>query len=233
MAKDTYYFQHDYEPTSDPKIQALLNSFGGLGYGLWWRIIEMLHSEELHKLQHKKFIYLAIAGQMSTSVEQVEQFINFCINDVELFETDGAFFWSDRVNRNIEKRTDISTKRSFAGKESARQRNISSTSVQQVLTDVQQNPTKERKGNKRKGKEIESTIPSFFDFYEYAKTLDGFHEQLEKPIKRKYDSWVANDWKDGKDNKITNWKSKLINTMPYIVTANPPTRSTFKYPFPR
>ena len=144
--KETYYFQHDYEPTADPKIQALLHKYGGLGYGLWWRIIEMLHSDELHKIQHKNFIYLAIAGQMSTSVEVVQDFINFCVNDVELLFSDSEYFWSERVNRNIDKRNDISSKRSFAGKKSAELRNISLTNAEQVLTSVQQNATKKRKG---------------------------------------------------------------------------------------
>lgn len=216
--KETYYFQHDYEPTADPKIQALLHKYGGLGYGLWWRIIEMLHSDELHKIQHKNFIYLAIAGQMSTSVEVVQDFINFCVNDVELLFSDSEYFWSERVNRNIDKRNDISSKRSFAGKKSAELRNISSTNAEQVLTSVQQNPTK-----KRKGKEIkEKSIPSFNDFFDYAKTLDGFHDKLEKPIKNKYDSWVAANWVDGNGNEILVWKSKLISTMPYIVKDNPP-----------
>jgi hypothetical protein len=99
------------------------------------------------------------------------------------------------------------------------------------LTESKPNENPIRKEEEKKKKRKESVIPTFFDFYEYAKTLDGFHEQLEKPIKRKYDSWMANDWKDGNNNKITNWKSKLINTMPYIVKENPV--STFKYPFPR
>ena len=228
--KDTFYFQHDYEPTADPKIQALLHKFGGLGYGLWWRTIEMLHSDEQHKIEHKKYIYLAIAGQMSTSVEVIEEFLFFCIKEVELLNSDGKYFWSDRVNRNIQKRNDISTKRSFAGKKSAELRNISSTNAEQVLTDVQQNPTKKRKVKEIKEKE-NNTIPSFIEFFDYVKNLDENHSKLEKPIKQKYDSWVANDWHDGNDNKITNWKLKIVNTLPYIIKDNP--ISKFKVNFPR
>lgn len=228
--KDTFYFQHDYEPTADPKIQALLHKFGGLGYGLWWRTIEMLHSDEQHKIEHKKYIYLAIAGQMSTSVEVIEEFLFFCIKEVELLNSDGKYFWSDRVNRNIQKRNDISTKRSFAGKKSAELRNISSTNAEQVLTDVQQNLTKKRKVKEIKEKE-NNTIPSFIEFFDYVKNLDENHLKLEKPIKQKYDSWVANDWHDGNDNKITNWKLKIVNTLPYIIKDNP--ISKFKVNFPR
>ena len=151
--KDTYYFSHDYNPTSDPKIQALIGEYGAVGYGIFWRIVEMLHEDELHKLQCKKYIYLALAKQMLTSVEQVESIIKNCIDTYELFKTDGDFFWSERVMRNINKRTELSNKRSKAGKMSAEMRK-NSTSVEQVSTSVQQNPTKERKVKENKVNEI-------------------------------------------------------------------------------
>jgi len=93
---------------------------------------------------------------------------------------------------------------------------------QQVDTN---NNDKNNKNDKNK-----NTIPSFFEFLDYAKTLDKYHSNLEQPLKTKYDSWVANDWHDGKNNKIKNWKSKLISTFPYILKDNP--ISTFKINFP-
>lgn len=150
--KDTYYFQHDYNPTSDPKVQALIGEYGAIGYGIYWRIVEMLHEDELHKLQCKKFIYIALAKQMLTSVEQVESIIKNCIDIYELFKSDNDFFWSERVMRNINKRTEISNKRSKAGKISAESRK-NATSVEHKSTCVEQNPTKERKVKEIKVKE--------------------------------------------------------------------------------
>lgn len=150
--KDTYYFQHDYNPTSDPKVQALIGEYGAIGYGIYWRIVEMLHEDELHKLQCKKFIYIALAKQMLTSVEQVESIIKNCIDIYELFKSDDDFFWSERVMRNISKRTEISNKRSKAGKISAELRK-KTTSVEHKSTCVEQNPTKERKVKEIKVKE--------------------------------------------------------------------------------
>jgi len=57
--KESYYFSHDYEPTSDPKIAALLGEFGAVGYGIFWRIVEMLHSSKDHQIPKKKYIYSA------------------------------------------------------------------------------------------------------------------------------------------------------------------------------
>ena len=35
-------------------------------------------------------------------------------------------------------------------------------------------------------------------------------------VQAKYDTWVSNGWKDGYDNNILNWKTKLKNTLPHI-----------------
>ena len=146
--KEAYYFSHDYNPSSDPKIQALIGEYGAVGYGIFWRIVEMLHEDELHKLPCKQYIYLALAKQLLTSVEQVSSIVDYCINVCELFQSDNTFFWSERVIRNISKRTEISNKRSKAGKISAESRK-KTTSVEHVSTSVEQNST-----NGNKGKEI-------------------------------------------------------------------------------
>ena len=43
MKKDTLYFPHDYNAASDEKIEELLFKLGNEGYGIYWRIIEMLY----------------------------------------------------------------------------------------------------------------------------------------------------------------------------------------------
>jgi hypothetical protein len=179
--KDAFYFSHDYEPTNDPKIQAMMADYGGLGYGMFWRIIEMLHSDSAHQLPFKKYLYAAIAKQLSAngnncstkmnkikqpdiSAEQVEIFIQDCIRDYELFSSDEDFFWSERVWRNIEAREDISAKRSLSGKKSAEARRLKALAQQnpaiaeQVLTSVEQNPTKERKVKEKKVKENTESV---------------------------------------------------------------------------
>ncbi len=154
------YFSHDYYATLDPKIIALLGDYGAVGYGIYWRIVEMLHAEESHILPLKDYIYKAIAQQMVTSVEQVSTIINDCINVYELFIEEDNNFYSKRVLENIEKMEETKEKRSKAGKISAEKRknatNVeqSLTSVQQNLTSVQQNSTQSNKIKEKKRKEI-------------------------------------------------------------------------------
>lgn len=122
MANGSQYFPHDYATTNDPKIQALIGEHGAAGYGIYWRIVEMLHSNEDHILPLKKYIYLAIAKQMLTDAKQIEAILNDCINEYELIVSDGNNFWIERVLRNIETRQNISVKRSEAGKLGAEKR---------------------------------------------------------------------------------------------------------------
>jgi hypothetical protein len=57
-------------------------------------------------------------------------------------------------------------------------------------------------------------IPEYSEFLSYAiKQVPNINKQ---DLKLKYDSWIVNEWKDGKDKPIKNWKSKLNNTLPYI-----------------
>ena len=80
-------------------------------------------------------------------------------------------------------------------------------------TTVPVNPqsiVKDSKVNKSKV----NVIPLFDEFLSYA--LETEPLICEVSLKRKYDSWVVNDWKDGNDKKITNRKTKLLNTLQYI-----------------
>jgi hypothetical protein len=130
----------------------MVGEYGAVGYGLYWRIVEMLHNEESHKLPLKTYLYTAISKQMSTSVEQVQTFVQQCITDYELMLSDDSHFWIERVFKNIEKREELSEKRSLAGKISAERRKKS--------TSVEQKSTNDNKGKEIKGKESINNTPN-------------------------------------------------------------------------
>lgn len=95
---------------------------------------------------------------------------------------------------------------------------ISIVNYKEYQTDDKPNrkPSSKANGNKQECKELkeEIYIPEYSEFLAYALTqspnIDKEHLRL------KYNSWVVNDWKDGNDKKIVNWKSKLNNTLPHI-----------------
>lgn len=178
--KEKFYFPHDYEASNDPKLMALLSLHGGIGYGVYWRVVEMLHSEENHKLPLKEYLYIALAEQMKISSEQVQIIIQTCIEKCELYEGDENFFWCQRVDRNILTRSNISKKRSDAGKKSAENKRVT-TSVQQVSTSVEQNSTNVNKGKESKVKEKKvkekKDISREIEFHDtYKKLVQKYHD---------------------------------------------------------
>ena len=189
------YFSHDYNASLDPKIIALIGDYGAVGYGIYWRVVEMLHSENEHKLPLKEYIYKALAKQMVTSVEQISTIINDCINVYELFIEEDNNFYSKRVLENIEKMEETKEKRSKAGKISAERRK-NATNVEQSLTSVQQNLTQSNKekeikenNNKEEIKKEEKKKFSFdfsnFDenFIEHVNLWLEYKKERKEPYK--------------------------------------------------
>lgn len=223
MAKDTFYFQHDYEPLSDPKLLALVGEFGAAGYGIFWRIVEMLHSDESHRLGHEKYIYSAIAKQMSTPVEQVEEVINYAIVVCKLFVSDGESYWSERVYRNVEKREEIADKKRKAGLASAQARAEmvkKATHVEHLLTPVEQNPTEGNKEKERKEKEIKENKNE--GEKKQSETAKRFQPPTEDEVslfcsEKGYDVdpekfvafYASKGWMIG-NNKMKDWRSAVV-----------------------
>ena len=77
------------------------------------------------------------------------------------------------------------------------------TSNQQVTTN--KNINKENK---------EIYIPEFSEFLQFA--IEQVTNINKDEVKLKYESWKVNEWKDGNNKQIKNWKTKLLNTLPYI-----------------
>lgn len=86
------------------------------------------------------------------------------------------------------------------------------------LTNKQQTTNNQLTTNKNdKNKKNEKNIPEIEDFVAYA--LEHFPKVDEDEVRLKYKSWLVNDWCTNKDNKqrpIKNWKSTLLNTLPYM-----------------
>jgi hypothetical protein len=67
--------------------------------------------------------------------------------------------------------------------------------------------------NKQETKE-QIYIPEFSEFLQFA--IEQVTNINKDEVKLKYESWKVNEWKDGNNKQIKNWKTKLLNTLPYI-----------------
>ncbi len=120
--KDAYYFSHDTNAKSDPKIMAMRNVYKGEGYGWYWIIVETLAEQSGYKLQQKEWVYNALAMAMQCDVNTAKEFIHRCVDEFELFESDGDYFWSNSLIRRMEKKEEKRRKRAEAGKKGAEAR---------------------------------------------------------------------------------------------------------------
>jgi hypothetical protein len=70
---------------------------------------------------------------------------------------------------------------------------------------------------------ISKKIPSIEEFLFYTSNIKEFKDKFESlkySIQSKYEQWVENDWKDGHDKEIKNWKTKIKNTLPHLKPLN-------------
>jgi hypothetical protein len=75
--------------------------------------------------------------------------------------------------------------------------------------------------NKNDKKENNNTIPSFQEFLAYALEKKPKVSQID--LRLKYESWKESDWstnRNGKLQPISNWKTTLLNTLPYLKEIN-------------
>lgn len=119
------------------------------------------------------------------------------------------------LNEQLEGITETSQLRREAVKKRWDKHKSKNSSDIQTHTNVLQNDTdKSRLEEKREEEKREDTIPDWIEFLVYAKEKEP--SVNESALKNKYDAWVANGWKDGNNNQVKNWKSKILQTMPYI-----------------
>jgi len=130
MAKDTYYFSHDYNSRNDPKMVLLFMKHGVIGIGIYWCIVEMMYEQGGYLMQSE---CERIAFELRTDYDLVSSVIA-----CNLFERDEEKFWSTSVLKRLKTRKDKSIK----AKESADKRWANANALR---TESDANAIKERK----------------------------------------------------------------------------------------
>lgn len=103
MSRDAYYFSHDSNARHDPKVSAMRTVYKAEGYGWYWMLLEMMRDANEYKLDlRSKYAYQAYAMQLQGDVETIKTFIQDCVHEFELFESDGESFWSPSFLRRME-----------------------------------------------------------------------------------------------------------------------------------
>ena len=228
MAKLTNYFSHDVSALSDPKIMIMISLHGMVSYAWWWILIERLAVEEDCKLPYNKFTFagLAVTFQISDNLEFWKQneanassneaneaplkqtdlarfFIDSLIEDCNLLQTDGEYFWSPsllkRRQLREEKYRKISEKRREAGRlgglASGESRGRKKATVKQNEANASSNEANEAKG-KKGNKDI--------IFYSTDE-----HDEVKQNKANASDDIDINDLFEKSDTKLNDTQSKV------------------------
>jgi uncharacterized protein YdaU (DUF1376 family) len=144
------------------------------------------------------------------------------IKDKFIQDADGLWY-NERLDIEKEKRKNYTQSR-FNNKKGINQYKENTGHTTTHMSSHMVNVNEDVNINKEKDKK--EVIPTKEEFINYCKSIynnsDKNFEDYKFSIELKYDSWILNGWKDGKDSKIKNWKSKINNTIPYLTTNNKP-----------
>ena len=206
MAKDTYYFSHDYNARNDEKILELRVKYGAEGYGLFWMLVETMAENENGGAKASLIGGLSLG--YGVPKERLLEFIDYCI-EIELFYKDEGFIFSRRMKKHKEFRQELSKK----GKEGAEKRWKNSPPNSPPIGEGN---AKERKGKEIKGKENiynwESDKNSFFNGGDWIFKFCTDKNITAVDFDRKAKEFISDielreDFKPLKDlrNHFTNW----------------------------
>ncbi len=196
-------FSHEYNARNNPKLQNVLSALGLEGIGLYWCLIEQLY-EQGGKIPINQCNCIAFALHLDYNcIERI-------INDFGLFETDGQYFWSNKVLDTINQQVNLSEKRKSASQKRWQKDTVDANAMQldcncilekerskekeDIYNNInnnislQTNNNKEKKANKKK-KVFTQSEQQFEDFRQhYPGIKRGFQIEFDN-FKKKHPNW--------------------------------------------
>lgn len=105
------WFPHDYNASSDAKVRSLIRRHGATGYGLYWHLVEMMHTE--------KAVHRSVAiDALIIGLNEDEDTVTAVLKTLEMLELvaadDNDVLTIQRVTRNLSERESISERRQKA-----------------------------------------------------------------------------------------------------------------------
>lgn len=143
--KDAFYFRHDANASQDMKLKHArwyyqdlvekiieegkveenkdlvlsLVAWGTIGW--YWYIIECLRSEDEYRLEYSEHAFRSFSEDMKCKRQDIQDFIDHCINDFTykkkgLLTLEDGYFFSDRLNRDMEAKDERKEKARESGR---------------------------------------------------------------------------------------------------------------------
>src|SRR5258708_5631880 len=91
LAKKTYWFRHDQDAFSDPKLIRLRRKYGMQGYGIYFRLLEILRAQTGYTLS------LSQIPDIAYEMHVDETIVMGTVAEFELFVLDQESFYASRL----------------------------------------------------------------------------------------------------------------------------------------
>jgi hypothetical protein len=117
------FFSLDVDSRNDPKIKAMIRLYGKSSYFDYFTLLSIMFDNGGKLPITKKYDLDYYAEELDVHQNELMAFINsLCSENIELFERDDEFVWSNRMLRNIEKIENKKEKKKEIGRDSANKR---------------------------------------------------------------------------------------------------------------
>ena len=177
MAKDTFWFKHDYNARNDEKVLELRSEFGAEGYGVFWMLIETMAENENGGA--KASLIGGLSHGYGVAKDKLCDIIKYCVSVELVYEKDG-FYFSKRLDKHKDERRQFSEN----GIEGAAKR---WGSHKGAIAGVMQRREEEKRKDKKKEDKKESVIVSSIAFDVFWDLYDKKVGDKDK-LKKKWES---------------------------------------------
>lgn len=189
---NSFYFTHDYNAANDSKILFLRQQLGMEGYGIFWFIVEQL-------AQSGGFLPIKITPVLAMQMQVTEAKVRSVINDYELFDIVDENFYSQRLNKHLQIRKQLSE----SGKKGALNRWKNGLPNGHPIDHPNSNKERKKEINKVNKESKVFTPPSIEDVIKF------FEENGYTNGDKAWNYYNDGDWKDSNGKQVINWKQKM------------------------
>ena len=150
MAKESFYFSHDYNARNDEKILELRAEFGAEGYGVFWMAVETMAENENCGIKASLLGGLSLG--YGVAKDKLSAIIKKCI-ELNLFYENEGYYFSNRLLAHKELRNKLSEGgKKGADSKWAAYRRANGEANGEALAPPMQRKEKERKEKENKEK---------------------------------------------------------------------------------
>lgn len=209
------YFPMDVDIFTDRKVRKLMKKYDSIGFTVFSFILCEIYRDKGYWVQYDSDFIFDISDSLDLEENLVSDIVNYCVQ-IDIFNrrifNHKRYLTSKKIQEVY-----VTGKRNNVLIDSEIGVFVTETKVidtQTRIDDSTSTQSKVKESKVKESKEIE--VPVFEEFKNFALEKKGELEIDSEKIRLKYESWKQNGWKNGNDKPIKNWKSSLLNTLPYL-----------------